>query len=152
MKKKSVAVAKSHGGTCSSCGQVATTCVTGSLHAACRGYVTDYDFNDPLLNEIGKTEPMRADGTIATVHVSGIWLSSEDLFARRGKNIDGWIARAKQQVRMTSVFEDVPAQPTDDPSKGINPQRRYVRTDVTNGLGTPLVRRDGAWVPIFAGV
>ena len=120
---------KQYGGTCSSCGQVATTCVTGAIHTACPGYVTNYDFHDDVLNSLGATKPMHADGTIVKGHRTlGTWISSVELDMRRSENARRHLEVARTQVVATSKYND----------------GKFVGLDVTNGLGEPICFRAAA--------
>ena len=82
----------SHGGTCSACGQVSTSCTTNSPHEGCRGWSHQEELSDDFL-ELTITDEvpeglfdrlegryMRADGLLDDgTHPGGVWMRGEDL-------------------------------------------------------------------------
>lgn len=130
--------ASCHGGVCDSCGQVSTSCTTHTAHDSCLGYAKDYDFKDFALNALAGEFPMLADGTIIKRPIPGKWIKQDELAQRRLERKAEAYRIAKNRVVMTSVVEQCEAEPTDDPSLGVNLVTKFVKLDVTNGLGEPI--------------
>lgn len=130
------------GGVCSACGQQSTSCTTGTAHHGCVGYAgkptENFDFGDPLLNLMGETYAMSADGTVIQYPITGYWISKDELLSRRAERKAEAHRAAKKRVIFTSVFVEIPGEPTDDPSAGVALIKKFSHLDVKNGLGEDI--------------
>jgi hypothetical protein len=143
LAKKAVAKPIERGGICSACGQISTSCTTGTAHHGCVGYVgkptENFDFGDAHLNKLGDTYAMAADGTIIDRPIAGFWINKDTLMSRRVERALEAKALLKKRVIMTSVFVEVEPEPTDDPTNGVNLVSKFSHLDIRNGLGEPLL-------------
>lgn len=140
-----------HGGICSSCGQSSNSCTPGTVHDICLGYVQNYDFGDPSFNLLAKSNAMLADGTIISRPISGKWIDKAELLQLREERLVEGKRIIASKVIMASVFEEVEPEiiAGDDPKTlvtGLPSTRKFVRLDVTNGLGEPISYLGGAWL------
>lgn len=142
LAKKAAAKPIERGGICSACGQLSTSCTTGTAHHNCVGYAgkpnENFDFGDPLLNIMGETYAMAADGTVIQHPINGYWINKSELLSRRAERKAEAVKIAAKRVIMTSVFVEVEAEPTDDPTNGVNLVKKFSHLDIRNGLGEPL--------------
>lgn len=136
-----------HGGVCSSCGQISSSCTTNTPHDSCDGFVKNYDFKDPILNTLGESFPMLADGTIIKRAVPGKWITTNELAARRAERKAEAYRIAKERVVMTSVYklgDDGLTLMVETQTPGFfAPVLDYL--DICNGLGDPISYVGGKW-------